>query len=186
MSDERIKSLGITEHLTRALNSWWERDPEAQKTYKKLPFCSNIRCSEIKMNPEDMEFQYLPNENLDELLLIAKELQSMWGFEQMPEALPIEELHYERQIQTSIGLVTIADTGQQYIFKGRPTPYVLYHEIKMLLSIDRHPNIIERPVKLVTAQTDAMSEPGSVGFCCPTMIRELCKKHFLGSDYRVN
>ncbi|QKX62260.1 uncharacterized protein TRUGW13939_09419 [Talaromyces rugulosus] len=74
MSDERIKSLGITEHLTRALNSWWERDPEAQKTYQKLPFGSNIRCSEIKMKPEDMEFQYLPKENLDELLLTVKEL----------------------------------------------------------------------------------------------------------------
>ncbi|QKX62261.1 uncharacterized protein TRUGW13939_09420 [Talaromyces rugulosus] len=85
----------------------------------------------------------------------------------MPEALPIEELHYERQIQTSIGLVTIADTGQQYIFKGRPTPNALYHEIKMLLSIDRHPNIIERPVKLVTTQTDAMSEARVCGFLLP-------------------
>jgi hypothetical protein len=130
MSDERIKSLGITEHLTRALNSWWERDLEAQKTYKKLPFSSYIGCLEIKINPEDMGFQYPPNENLDELLLTAKELQSMWGFEQKPEALPIEELHYERQIQTSIGLVTIAGTQQQYVFKGRSRPNALYHEIK--------------------------------------------------------
>ncbi|KAJ5199873.1 hypothetical protein N7491_009330 [Penicillium cf. griseofulvum] len=167
MSDERIKSLGITEHLTRALNAWWERDPEARETYKKLPFGSYISCSEIKVNPEDMDFYYLPNEDLDELLLTAKELQSMWGFDQIPDSVPIEQPHCERHIQASVGLVTLAGTQEQYVFKGRSRPNALYNEIKMLLSIDRHPNIIERPVKLVTIQLDATSEARVCGFLLP-------------------
>jgi hypothetical protein len=167
MSDKRIKSLGITEHLTRALNAWWQRDSEAQEAYKKLPFGSYINCSEIKVHPEDMEFHYLPNEDLDELLLTAKELQTMWGFDQMPESLPIEQLHCERQIQASIGLVNIAGSQEQYVFKGRSRANALYNELKMLLSIDRHPNIIERPVKLVTTKSGATSEARVCGFLLP-------------------
>ncbi|KAK2747001.1 hypothetical protein FQN57_002573 [Myotisia sp. PD_48] len=171
MSDQRIRSLGISKHLTRALDLWWERDPSAVEAYKNLPFGSLINCKDIKSNVEDMSFEYLPNWGLEELLLTPAELQTMWGFKQMPEAINIEELQAERQIQASISLVWFLDSSgsrNQYVFKGRAKINALYHEIKMLLSIPSHPNIIKGPVYLVTTGKSSVDGQDRVcGFLLP-------------------
>lgn len=168
MSDRRVAELGIARHLSLALEIWCERNPHLEEEYRKLPFGSSIKVPAIKVNVAEMEFIMTPNIRLQDSMLSVAELQSMWGFEatRMPLSISINELHFRRQLQKSISLVTVVpDNETPMILKSRTrTMSGLYHEVKVLLTIPPHQNIIERPQYLVTTFCPVHKEHRVCGF----------------------
>ena len=124
--------------------------------------------SRVEANCNDMRVDFVPNVDLAGRMLSAKKLQSMWQLDksQMPPCIDYRCLKYEKQLAASIILISIPDNPKrgQLVFKSEIThPGVLYHELKVLLTLPAMRNIIQRPYYLVTTQDDS-DEPLVCGF----------------------
>ena len=168
MSDERAAKLRIANHLSRALELWCEKTSNFEEEYRKLPFGSSITFPAIKANVAEMEFNIVPNVRLQDSMLPVQELQHMWGFEttRIPPSITIDELRLQKNLQKSISLVTlVSDNETPMIMKsGTETLSGIYHEIKILLTLPPHRNIIQRPLYLVTTFCPRHEEYRVCGF----------------------
>jgi hypothetical protein len=85
--------------------------------------------------------------------------------------MDISTLQLVRQLQDSTSLVKITTQGspqEAIVFKTlSDSPKYLYHELKVLLSIPSHQNIISRPLRLVTKACRFGGKTGVVGFTLP-------------------
>ena len=163
MPSERVAQLGISRHLTRVLEHWSRQYPHFENEYRSLPFGSKIKLAAIKRDVADMEFTFVPNQKLPARLLSVEVLRNMWGLSvaDMPSTIDLADQRLERQLQKSITLVSLAscESKKLLIFKARISGMpALYHEMKVLLTLPAHPNIIQRPLYLVTIYSPTHGE----------------------------
>jgi hypothetical protein len=169
-----VANMGIAKHVCRALDYHSERDPEFWKTYQNLPFGSRILIDDITSNIKDMSLSFLPAHSLEKKLLSIKSLQRLWASQVPPEGWPstidISELRLLHQLHDSISLINIPShsSTEKYIFKSSTTdPKYLYHELLLLLTLPSHPNIISKPLFLVTKKSSFGGKNGVCGFILP-------------------
>jgi hypothetical protein len=77
--------------------------------------------------------------------LSVKALQHVRGFEECidPPAIDITNLGLIAELHESISLVSLCSQPKPFIFKANQSnPKYLFHELKQLLALDPHPNII--------------------------------------------
>lgn len=74
MTGQRLSALGISRHFRIALTAWSGRTKDFEEQYRQLPFGSVIQAVQLKANPKEMEFRFLPKEPLTPLLLSFKAL----------------------------------------------------------------------------------------------------------------
>lgn len=163
-SASRIAQLGITRHVLRILQHWTSRQEDPSEMFKNAPFGSRIVFSNLPMKVAEAEISIAPTYYLERQLLSVQTLQDYWGVDvQLPPAIDISELAYVSQLHDSVCLVKIQ--GKTWIFKAL-TSYTkyLYHELKQLLTIQAHPNIISRPAHLVTKKCSFGSKVAVIGF----------------------
>ena len=162
---DRIKSLGLTRHLLRILHHWASGMREPQIIYENAPFGSQIVLRNLPIDVSEAEIVVAPAHNLERVLLSSPALNEFWGQDvgELPPIIDINKLRYTSQIHDSVCLVEI--DGSTWIFKAL-TSYTkyLYHEMRQLLRIPPHPNIVCRPAHLVTKKCGFGSKRAVVGF----------------------
>ncbi|UNI14896.1 hypothetical protein JDV02_001476 [Purpureocillium takamizusanense] len=160
----RIAQLGFTRHVLRILQHWTNTLQNPADIYKDLPFGSRIVLHNLPKNVADARISVAPTHYLERQLLSPSALQKFWGSGlSLPPIVQLEDVEYLSQLHDSVCLVKI--DGRTWIFKAL-TSYTkyLYHEMRQLLVMPPHPNIIARPVHLVTKRCSFGNKVAAVGF----------------------
>ncbi|EEU48580.1 uncharacterized protein NECHADRAFT_90115 [Fusarium vanettenii 77-13-4] len=163
-SAKRIAHLGITRHVLRILQHWTSQQQDPTEMFKNIPFGSRIVFKNLPVNVADAEVSVAPTHYLERQLLSVPGLENSWGKDvQLPPTVDINDVTYVSQLHDSVCLVKIQ--GKTWIFKAL-TSYTkyLYHELRQLLTIQPHPNIVARPVHLVTKKCSFGSKVAVIGF----------------------
>ncbi|KAM0427472.1 hypothetical protein ACHAPT_007432 [Fusarium lateritium] len=163
-SAKRISHLGVTRHVLRILQHWTSRQQDPTEVFKNIPFGSRIVFRNLPVNVADAEVSVAPTHYLERQLLSVSGLENSWGADvQLPPTVDINDVTYVSQLHDSVCLVKIQ--GKTWIFKAL-TSYTkyLYHELRQLLTIQPHPNIVARPVHLVTKKCSFGSKVAVIGF----------------------
>jgi Protein tyrosine and serine/threonine kinase len=146
----RVRQLAISRLIVRKLQRWTRALPDPGAWYKSLRYGSRIVFLNLSLNLDSIDIQIADTWYLEQQLLSPLTLAAMWGPEiNLPPQIDFLEVHVVEQIHDSVCLVQIQ--GQLWILKALTsfTKY-LYHELKQLLSITPHPNIVSSPGHLVT------------------------------------
>lgn len=160
----RISSLGITRHLLRILQHWALSQKDPAQMYRDLPFGSRIVLQNLPTNVEQAQITIAPTHYLERQLLSVATLAQFWGDDvHLPPFIDIDEVEHLSQLHDSVCLVKIR--GATLIFKAL-TSYTkyLYHELRQLLMIPPHPNVISSPRHLVTKKCRFGSKTAVLGF----------------------
>ncbi|KAF4463560.1 hypothetical protein FALBO_9613 [Fusarium albosuccineum] len=163
-SAKRIAHLGVTRHVLRILQHWTSLQQDPAKIFADLPFGSRIVFKNLPVNVADAEVSIAPTHYLERQLSSVPGLEKFWGSDvKLPPTIDINDVAYVSQLHDSVCLVQIQ--GQTWIFKAL-TSYTkyLYHELKQLLTIQPHPNIVARPAHLVTKKCSFGSKIAVIGF----------------------
>ena len=167
--DGRIAHLGIAEHVAVILERWAASVPDFNKLYLSQPLGTNISIDKIQENIDDTEVHFITDKNFHSRLHSVDTIKRLWGLktEEMPRPIDISDLKFLRRIAKSVMTVTVASDPEQkiYVLKCRTDGgQSMYHEIKVLLTLSPHPNIIQRPPYLVTINTEDHGEYPVCGF----------------------
>ncbi|KAF7553284.1 hypothetical protein G7046_g7145 [Stylonectria norvegica] len=163
-SGPRISWLGITRHILRILQRWTQSQADPTQIYKNVPFGSRIVLNNMPVDIADASIIIAPTHYLERQLLSVSSLETYWENKlKLPPTIDIGDVIYKKQLHDSVCLVTIQ--GRTWIFKAL-TSYTkyLYHELKQLLTIPAHPNIVSRPVHLVTKKCSFGNKTAVIGF----------------------
>lgn len=158
------RRLGITRHITRCLQHWTANSPGIRE-YGAFPFGSRIVFDNIPFHVRDARISIYPAYHLERQMLSVAKLESFWQDEaiQLPPAIPVGQLEYISQPHDSVSVVKYG--GDALIFKGITShTKFLYHELRQLLLLPPHPNIIQRPLHLVTKKCGFGSKVAVIGF----------------------
>ncbi len=120
-------------------------------------------------------------------------LYDAWRFppESWPEVVELEELQLQRHLHDSVSVVRIrGNETDELIFKAVTEDLrYFYHELRTLLSMPSHPNIISRPCYIITKKCHF---GGKIGVCGMILkyhplgsLSQMSKKRFhLAADYQ--
>ena len=170
LSGKQVRNLGIARHLCRALDHWSHSIPEFEHQFRNLPFGSRIVVSRIDPDVTNMEIKFACNERLSNRMLSIDVLRDMWRLEadELPPSLDYTQLRYVDQLASEVSLVHVIgdeDDSKLMIFKSQVSSFTsLYHELKVMLTLPRNPNIVERPSHLITTQVPGDGAPRVCGF----------------------
>ena len=164
--------LEISQHVLRALEAWSLRVQDFQYQYLQLPFGSKITINNIRSDVQKMEISMIPVYETEQNWLSIKDLQEMWRFPPSvwPPVVEHNELSLQRQPHEAISVVRIPSQHglENFVFKSLTKGLrYLYHELKMFLSLPPHPNIIRRPLYIVTKKGRFGGKQGVCGFVLP-------------------
>ncbi|POR31224.1 Uncharacterized protein TPAR_08566 [Tolypocladium paradoxum] len=162
--ESRISQLGITRHVLRILQHWTSTLEDPSQIYKDLPFGSRIVFQNLPKNVAETRISIAPTHYLERQLLSVSSLREFWGDDvEFPPTVDIEDVEHLSQLHDSVCLANIE--GKTWIFKAL-TSYTkyLYHELRQLLVMPPHPNVIARPVHLVTKKCSFGNKVAVIGF----------------------
>lgn len=165
-----VGDTNIAQHILRALEEWSEAWgwAEFQEAYLNMPFGSRILIKNIAIDPREMIIDIVPYYAVEQQMMSIDALQAMWNLPPgiWPAVLDIQELRFVEQLHESISLVRISkDDPQLYVFKSLTDDLKpFYHELKTLLTLTDHPNIISRPSHIVTKRCGFGGKTGVCGF----------------------
>ncbi|KAL2009022.1 hypothetical protein VTN00DRAFT_7216 [Thermoascus crustaceus] len=167
-SIEDIRGLRFSRHLLKSLELWSSNQPNFEEMYFQLPFGSYIAVDTISLYVRNMNIHCVPCYETEQQWLSPAQLQKLWHsdvpVQSWPDMIPLTQLSLQTQPRDSISLVTIPHLGSSRIFVFKSILHdmrYMYHELKMLLSMPPHPNIIQKPLYLVTHQRRF----GGIGVC---------------------
>lgn len=155
----RVQQQAIASYIVRALQIWTTEvyGPEKVKEmYYNLPFGTRIVFENLPLNVRDARIVIGKMHNLEYHQLSPQELGEMWQMdtEKMPPTVDISSLVYVRQLQDSVCLVKYrGDEGTEVLWALKAlisSVKYMYHELRNLLTMPPHPNVLGRPTKLVT------------------------------------
>ena len=166
----QVECSSIAQHILQALEAWsehwgWE---EFEEAYLNMPFGSRILIKNIHIDPRKMIIDLVPYYAVEQQMLSVDALQALWELAQgaWPEVLDIKELHFVKKLHETISLVRISGEDPQiYVFKSLTDDLKpFYHELKTLLTLPYHPNIISRPSHIITKKCGFGGKTGVCGF----------------------
>ncbi|PFH56143.1 hypothetical protein XA68_17005 [Ophiocordyceps unilateralis] len=162
--ESRISQLGITRHVLRILQHWTLAMDDPLSIYRNLPFGSRIVFQNLPKNVADARISVAPTHYLERQLLSVSSLRRFWGEHvELPPTVDIDDVEYLSQLHDSVCLVKI--DARIRIFKAI-TSYTkyMYHELRQLLVMPPHPNVIARPLHLITKRCSFGNKVAVVGF----------------------
>ncbi|OCL13460.1 hypothetical protein AOQ84DRAFT_415049 [Glonium stellatum] len=172
LGSKQATRLGISQHVLRALEFWSGQLPNFQSLYNEMPFGCRIDIYTICSDIRKMNICFFPTYEVEQQLCSVKTLQEMWNIPpaNWPEAVNLTELQMQFQLHEAITLVRIPTRHplETFVFKSlvRDVKY-LYHELKIFISTEPHPNIIPRPLYVVTKNCRFGGKVGICGFILP-------------------
>ncbi|KAK0615152.1 hypothetical protein B0T17DRAFT_476251, partial [Bombardia bombarda] len=174
-----VAALGISRYLCRLLDHYCAQHPTFLEGYQRLPFGSRIIIADVVVNIAQAKLEVEPNYSLEGAATSFPVLKQLWTNEiatdQWPPAIDIFSLRTVRQVHDSVTLVRIEEfidrpelEGHLAIFKsGTDEFHHMLHELKLLLTIPPHPNIIGQPLAVVTKKCGFGGKQGVFGFLIP-------------------
>lgn len=165
----RIHDLPLTKHLRKALTYWSSQRPCFQCEYESLPFGSKIIVESLDEDVTQMKIRLAPDATIEESWLSIDEFADEVSIpvESLSNmTVPWESLELLSHAHENISIVRVAGerNGPSYVFKAlMEDTHYMYHELRLLLSMDSHPNIIMKPHALVM-KSRPNSAPGIAGF----------------------
>ncbi|KAL7913135.1 hypothetical protein GGI35DRAFT_278781 [Trichoderma velutinum] len=160
----RISQLGVTQHVLRLLQYWTSTLDDPRQIYQNVPFGSRIVFNNLPRDVSQVQVSIAPTYYLERQMLSVASFESFWGSHlDLPPTVDIHDVVYLSQLHDSVCLIEYE--GRTWIFKAL-TSYTkyLYHELRQLLSIKAHPNIVARPVHLITKKCSFGSKTAVLGF----------------------
>ncbi|RNJ61286.1 hypothetical protein D7B24_000142 [Verticillium nonalfalfae] len=183
----RVSRLSVSMHILRRLQIWTmtiggadqefingdgprrrrthsERLEYAEKYLCHLPFGSRIVFDSLTLDINQINITVVPTFALEVYHFSVRQFEAAWGHDvTLPPCVNITQVQLVEQIHDSTSIVRI--DGQSYIFKALTSfPKYLYHELRILLTTKPHPNIMSRPVHLVTKRTRVGGKNAVLGF----------------------
>ena len=186
LESTHVGSSALSQHIVNALNVWSNSLANFEEMYMNLPFGSQIIIENICNDVRLMRVHLVPIYELEQQLMSTKTLQTLWGLslDRGPEVLDISNLKLVRQPFPTITLVHITGRGEKiFVFKSMPDDIkYFYHELRILLMMDSHPNIIPRPYYVITKRCGFGGKSGVCGFVLDyhhsgTLRDRLCRQH---------
>lgn len=165
----KIHSLPLTQHLRKALGYWSSQRPHFQSEYESLPFGSKIFVESLHEDVTQMRFRLVPDTTIEESWLSIDEFAEEVSIPLSSISdltVPWESLELVSHAHENISIVRIAGQadGPSYVFKAlMEDTHYMYHELRLLLTMESHPNIIIKPHALVMKRRQG-NAPGIAGF----------------------
>lgn len=165
----KIHDLPLTKHLRTALTYWSSRRPGFEQEYESLPFGSTIVVESLHADFRETKFRLTPDLATERSWLTISAFANevpISAARLSDITVPWESLELLSHPHENISIVRVA--GQKddisFVFKAlmQDTHY-MYHEMRLLLLVDSHLNIIARPHALVL-KSRSDGEPGIAGF----------------------
>ena len=161
-------NLSISQFVLRILERWSRGSPQLEKLYKAMPFGSRIVIDDVCSDFEAIDVHLIPNYEVELKWLAVDALQRMWNLSEgaWPDIIDLNCVQLQRQLHDAITLVNIRGHGTRtFVFKSVTTDVkFFYHELKLLICMDAHPNIISRPLYIVTKKCQFGGKVGVCGF----------------------
>ncbi|ROT40073.1 hypothetical protein SODALDRAFT_332232 [Sodiomyces alkalinus F11] len=160
----RLSRLAISMHILRRLQTWTKSLPDRERYLNSLPFGSRIVFKNLSLDVDQIEIAVAQTHSLEVYQFSVPQLQAAWGHDiLLPPCIDIADVRVVEQIHDSTCLVSI--DGKFWILKALTSfPKYLYHELKLLLTMKPHPNIVSRPAHLVTKRISFGSKRSVLGF----------------------
>jgi serine/threonine protein kinase len=164
----------LVQHVLEGLENWTRLKEGFWDAFGSLPFGSRLILVEITPSPQAMQFFLSPEYELERKMLSFDTLKASWKTSDLlqpyPPTMDLTELEVERHVQDSITFVRITREPEQgiLVFKSSNSGvHYLYNELRTLLTIPGHRNIIIRPKYIVTKRCCFGSKIGVCGFLLP-------------------
>ncbi|KAK4191759.1 ribosomal protein S6 kinase alpha-5 [Podospora australis] len=175
----RLNRLGITKHVLRILQAWTQKEAAAASNpdsfasgFEAYPFGSHIILENLDLDISKVKVTIAKTFYLERQLLALSELPAALGIEPgvVPPDIDIFRLSIVQQLHDSVCVVRIRDSEDdtRWIFKALTSgTKFLYCELRNLLRMEPHPNVISKPKYLVTKNCAFGNKEGVVGFIVP-------------------
>jgi hypothetical protein len=166
---ERLVDLPICRHLVRALDVWSANQPNFQKVYMEMPFGSFIVIDRMSVDIREMTIHLVPVYDVELQWLSVPKLQGKWNIpsSRWLETIDISQLKTLAQLQETITLVRLSCKPSSDTFVSKSTTdevRFLYDELRALLEMEAHPNVIPKPLCIVTKKCAFGGKVGVCGF----------------------
>lgn len=166
----RLQRLGISIHILRTLQAWTTAQESVASLYRTLPFGSRIIFENLDANIHNIKITIAPTYFVEKQLIGLATLDRSLEVDRelLPETIDILSLRIVQQLHDSVCVVQHKETGKLWILKALTsgTKY-LYVELRNLLRMEPHPNVISRPEYLVTKFCRFGGKTAVVGFIIP-------------------
>lgn len=166
----RVRRQAISSYITRALHVWTTEVyglDRVRNMYYEQPFGTRIMFENLPLNVCDVQIHIGSMHNLEFHQCSLRELAEMWKMDPagMPRTVDIYSLVYVRQLQDSVCVVRYRrgrgsavdhpeddelGSGVWTLKALTSSVKYMYHELRNLLTMPPHPNVLDRPVRLVT------------------------------------
>ncbi|PKS06557.1 hypothetical protein jhhlp_007305 [Lomentospora prolificans] len=160
----RVMNLGITRLIVRKLQQWTRAFADPPAWYRSLPFGSRIVFDNISLVLDQIRIRVAPMHNLERQLKSADFLSKLWKNNvTLPPQVPLSNLELIEQLHDSVCVVRF--DSRLWILKALTSyPKYIYHELRNLLAIESHKNVISRPAYLATKRCSFGNKNAVVGF----------------------
>lgn len=182
----RIQKTGVCSYVLRALQTWTRKYgmDRVEALYYEQPFGTRIMLASLPLDIQDVEVHIIQMHNIESHHLSPRQLTELWSptIEELPPSVEIFNLTFVKQLHDSVCLVRYRETddsdsnttrheegGDIWVMKALTSGVkYMYHELRVLLAMPPHPNVIARPTRLVTKQSEwNKSKTLVVGFMVP-------------------
>ncbi|KAF3932538.1 hypothetical protein ABW20_dc0102437 [Dactylellina cionopaga] len=171
---DSLRKLPCAQHIIKALEFWSDQYPPGvfEKRYFNMPFGSCIYIENVARDIRRFDIQFVANYELERDWCTLNELQDAWKHEvpadQWPEVVQVNDLQLIKQPHDAISLVSLPgkrDPSELFVFKSvtKDIKY-MYHELRLLLSMEPHESILSAPLYIVTARARFGGKIGVCGF----------------------
>ncbi|KAJ4367025.1 hypothetical protein N0V83_007555 [Neocucurbitaria cava] len=174
ITDARVARLGLAQQIVRALELWTDEagQNEIQKMWREAPFGSRIVLDRVAADPKQMKCRFIKDFDSERQMLSLTALKAMWKFPATvyPATVDFTQLNLLHQLHDTISLVSLPGSlaHEQVVFKSTVSDVkYLYHELKLLLSMPKHPNIMQKPLYIVTGKDRYGGDDKVFGFILP-------------------
>jgi hypothetical protein len=167
--NDSLGSLPFIRHIIRALQCWSDGREDFENAYLNLPFGSLILIENLAAEVSATPIRMVALYDMENQWLSMRVLRDMWKLpdSQWPTTVDVAELRFDRRLHSTIALVSVPAyfDNQLFAFKSsvRDVRY-MYHELRLLLSQEAHPNVISQPILIVTKQCKFGGKRGICGF----------------------
>ncbi|KAH8748312.1 hypothetical protein F5882DRAFT_490062 [Hyaloscypha sp. PMI_1271] len=174
----QLAHLPIAQLVLRILERWSSSHSnttaQLAELYHGMPFGSRIVIDRICTDTEAIAVHLIPNYDVEQQWLSPDALQRMWSADVdcaawwWPEERDLSCVQLQRQLHDAIALVTMAGHhggDEPFVFKAATADCkFLYHELKLLLRMAPHANVVARPLYIVTKRCRFGGKVGVCGF----------------------
>lgn len=160
----RVSNLAITRLIIRKLQAWTAAMPDPRKWYASLPFGSRIVFQNLSLHLDEIQIQVARLYNLERQLKSPAVLKDSWGGAvELPPRIPLSDLEVVEQLHDSVCVVRLEN--RDWILKALTSyPEYLYLELRHLLILKPHANVVSKPGWLVTKRCAFGGKIAVIGF----------------------